>query len=322
MTEPLVSIQVVVHNGERYIRSCLDAVRAQTYPNCEVAILDNNSDDATAHIIGTEYPNYRLVHSDQNRGMWPGHEYLLSHTRGVYVLAVSVDVVIDPHFVAACVAACEQEPSIAAVQGKVYQIPDRDRIDTCGFAMTRARKVMNIGHGEPDGPAYSRRHDIFGVEGAVPFFRRSALEDCRIDGHIWDPDYFWYGDDLDLAWRMHLFGHRQVFVPDAMAWHDRATTKGAAAVLILGQLRRRALRRALPLHKRQLDWANVRLTIIKNDSIINLCRDAVFIAWRELMVTGYTLLFEPGVFLALPRFFRLLPHMLARRRMIMQRTHS
>jgi GT2 family glycosyltransferase len=322
MTEPLVSVQIVVRNGEHLIRQCLDAVRAQTYPNREVIVLDNNSTDATAHIVETEYPNAHLVRSDRNWGMWPGHERLLSHTKGSYVLAVSADVILDPHFIEQCVAACEHEPSIDAVQGKILQLPDRTRIDTCGFFMSRGRRVINVGHGEPDGPTCSHQHDIFGVEGAVPFLRRSALEDCRIDGHIWDPDYFWYGDDLDLAWRMTLLGHRQTFVPSAVAWHDRATTKGMATTPILGQLKRRSQRRQIPIEKRRLDWANVRFTIIKNDRIVDLWKDAPYIVWRECMIFGYTLLFEPGVFMAVPRFLRLLPRMLHRRRIIMHRIHS
>ena len=192
-------------------------------------------------------------------------------------------------------------------------------IDTCGFALSHSRKVVNIGHGERTSSAYETTIEIFGVEGAVPFFRRSALEACRIEGAIWDPDFFWYGDDLDLAWRMHLFGFLQIFEPTAIAWHDRSTTKGTAALPIIGQLQRRAIRRTIPLRKRRLDWSNTRFTIIKNDYIINLLRDGVYVLAREIGVLGYTILFEPAVLLELGRFFRLLPRMVRRRKKIMQR---
>jgi GT2 family glycosyltransferase len=320
--EPLVSVQVVVRNGEHFLRACLHAVRAQTYHNLEVVVLDNDSTDATAHIVQSEYPEFRLIRSEKNLGMWPGHESLLPQTRGPYVLGLSVDVVLDAQFIERCVAACERDASIAAVQGKTYQLPDTNRIDTCGFSLTRGRTVVNIGHGELDGPAYTRTRIILGVEGAAPFFRRSALEDCAIEGHIWDPDYFWYGDDFDLAWRMTLLGHRQIFLPDAHAWHDRSTTKGTAHTPIIGQLRRLHARRAIPLFKRRLDWSNTRFTIIKNDSIIDILRDAPWILARELMILGYTILFEPGVLREYGRFFRLLPRMLRRRRLIMRRIHQ
>lgn len=322
---PNVSINVVVRNGERFIRHCLRAVAAQTYPHIQVTILDNASTDQTREIVRTEFPQFTLIEHDRNLGMWPGQEFLLSRTQGTYVVALSVDVILDEHFIARAVAASEEDVTLAAVQGKIYQYSaadwklERRTIDTCGFALSRSRKVINIGHGQADAPAYGQRMTILGVEGAVPFFRRSALEDCRIEGKLIDPDYFWYGDDLDLVWRMTLFGYHQAFIPDAIAWHDRSTTKGAATVPVLGQLKRRAARKAIPLLKRRLDWSNTRFTIIKNDYIINLFRDLPRILAREIGILGYTVLFEPGVLMEWGRFIRLLPRMLRRRQKVMAR---
>ncbi|MCC6934304.1 MAG: glycosyltransferase [Candidatus Yanofskybacteria bacterium] len=335
MTEPLVTIQIVVRNGERYLRHCLAAVRAQTYPHVDVVVLDNVSTDTTCDIV-REF-GYRLIEHSTNLGMWPGQEWLLPQTSGEYILALSVDVILHPQFIEEAVRACEADHGIAAVQGKFFQYSIADLeagrtslsqaiIDTCGFALTRARRVVNIGHGTPDDAAHQEAQDIFGVEGAAPFFRRTALEQCRIPaeqpnapGMLIDPDYFWYGDDLDLAWRMTLFGHRQRFIPSAIAWHDRSTTKGSAATPVIGQLRRLSVRRAIPVRKRQLDWANVRFTIIKNDYIINILRDAIPIMLRELSVQGYMLFFEPRVLAAWVRLICLLPRMIRRRRSVLKR---
>ena len=90
-------------------------------------------------------------------------------------------------------------------------------IDTCGFQIFRSRRIVNIGHGEEDRGQFNQEKEIFAVEGAVPVLRRQALEDCRLKSQgnkIIDPDFFWYGDDLDLAWRMRLFGWKQVFAPE------------------------------------------------------------------------------------------------------------
>jgi len=327
--KPLVSIQIVVRNGEKYIRHCLDSVARQTYGTLEVIVLDNASTDTTVQIIEQEYPHVRLMRHEANLGMWPGQEYVLAHSSGIYVCSLSVDVILDSDFIARCVDAIEGTARIGAVQGKIFQYTieqlneqgvralTQSAIDTCGFAMSRSRKVINIGHGTSH--QYEQPMEIFGVEGAVPFFRRSALEECRIQGHIWDPDFFWYGDDLDLAWRMHVFGFIQIFEPRAIAWHDRSTTKGSATIPIIGQLQRRVLRQKIPLEKRKLDWSNTRFTIIKNDYIINLFRDAPAILVRELAVLGYIILFEPAVLLEVGRFIRLLPRMLRRRKDIMHR---
>ena len=163
---------------------------------------------------------------------------------------------------------------------------------------------------------------VFGVEGAAPMFRRLALEDCRIDGHVVDPDFrvgpLGYGDDFDLAWRMTLLGWRQIMEPNAIGWHDRATTTDVGHG-VWDHVRRRTMRANIPILTRQLDWANVRFAIVKNDHILNIVRDMPVIAIRELMVLGYCILFEPRTLLGLVRFIRLMPVMVRRRRLAMER---
>ena len=309
-----VTIQIVVHNGQKYIRSCLDAVRKQDYDSFSCVVLDNASEDNTREIIKNEYPEMALIESQKNLGMWPGQEFLLQHTDAPFILSLCVDVVIAPNFISVMMPVFEDE-SVGALQSKMYQQGAKDQIDSCGFSITRGRRVINIGHGEKDGASFSVQKEIFGVEGAAPFFRRSALNACRIDEAIWDPKFFWYGDDLDLAWRMNLFGFRQVFVPSAIAWHDRSTTKGIASG-ILDAIRRIKIRREIPLKKRQLDMANTRWTIIKNDSIINVLRDALYILIREIKTLGYMTLFEPKVLAGWVRFFKGLPYMIRQRKLI------
>ena len=340
MSTHLITINIVILNGKKYIRHCLDGILAQTYQHdlVELNILDNGSTDGTREIIRSlefrilalGFANFTLHESKINFGMWPGQEELLKHSSGKYVLAMAVDVILDKDFVNNAVEVMEQNPNIGAIQAKIYKYNlkqlstlnsqlSTDTIDTCGFRIEKSRRVTNIGHGERDNGQYDGLGEIFGVEGACPFFRREALNNCSVNGEIFDHNYFWYGDDLDFAWRMTLFGWKQVFVPSVIAWHDRQTTKSLKKNW-LDYIFRIPVRQQIPLRKRRLDWRNTRFTIIKNDYIINILKDLPFIMSRELMVLGYTVLFEPLVLLEMPRFFKLLPKMLKKRKEIMKKT--
>jgi hypothetical protein len=182
--------------------------------------------------------------------------------------------------------------------------------------------VTILGHGDPDDGRWDRPQDIFGVEGAAPMFRRAAWEDCRVSGHVVDPDFrvgpLGYGDDLDIAWRMSLFGWRQRYVPTARGLHARATTDRVGRSLS-DHVARRRTRAAIRLPIRQLDWSNVRFAIMKNDRAADALRDLPRILARELAVQGYFLLFEPAVLAGWGRFLRLLPRMLRRRRAVQRR---
>jgi GT2 family glycosyltransferase len=334
---PSVSIFMAVHNGASWLKDVLDSVAMQTYPAITLTVWDNASTDDTAAII-RRYPQAHYEYHDTNDGFWAAMEKLIARTNTPYVICLT-DVVLDPGFVAESIKAMETDPQIGAVQGKIYaqhRAPDGSwnrttRIDALGFRLQRSRRITILGHGEYDTGQYAAPQDIFGVEGAVPVFRRAALAACALPDAslpsgtfcVTDPAYrvggITYADDVDLGWRMTLMGWKQVMIPAAIGWHDRSTTKGTAARPIIDQILRTAQRQSLPIQKRRLDWSNIRFSIIKNDSIINILRDLPHIIIREVAVAGYTFLFEPAVFKEAWRFFRLLPTMLRRRREVQAR---
>jgi len=329
MSTTFVTINLVVHNGEKYIRRCLDSVLAQTYPRelIEINLLDNASTDSTVQemekILGQ---SVKLVKSNKNLGMWSAQEELLKYSRSEYIVVLSVDVILHPDFIKNAAEVMEKYPAIGAVQAKIYkyelsgsEIKKTNTIDTVGFKIYRSRRIINIGHGEVDHGQYAQEREIFAVEGAVPVFRKQALEDCRLksqSSRIIDPDFFWYGDDLDTAWRMRLFGWKQVYDPSIIAWHDRKTTKALAS----GWRNFIKMRKTVPMFKRRLDWRNTTFTIIKNDLTSNFLRDLPYILWRQLRLWAYFLIFEPVMIAEIFKVAKILPKMLKRRREIMLKT--
>ena len=351
MSTPVITINLVIYNGEKYTRRCLDSILKQTYPHelIEVNILDNASTDSTKEIIKSfgfrisdfGFTKFFSHNNEKNLGMWPGQEELLKHSHGEYIIALSVDVILHQDFIKNTVEVMKHDPHIGALQAKVYKYElgslitanyslPTTTIDTLGFQIFRSRRITNIGHGEEDQvglSCYAKAtqdtakicyKQIFAVEGAVPVFRRQALEDCRLKsqgGKIVEPDFFWYGDDLDLAWRMRIFGWKQVYTPSVVAWHDRKTTKALAG----GWKEFIKIRKIVPMFKRRLDWRNTTLTIIKNDFTANLLRDLIYILWRQLRLWAYFLIFEPTMFAEIFKVAKMLPKMLKRRSEIMRK---
>ncbi len=326
MEQPLVSINLVVRNGQKYIRLCLDAIKKQDYQNLELNIWDNNSDDDTREIIKKEYSEFHLIEHPTNLATWGGHEKLLQYSHGIYIVAISVDIIMQQDFVTRSVYILENDIEIGALQPKIYQYSittggdwtPKKTLDTCGFKIFRSRRVINVGHGEEDKGQYDgdgEPQEIFAVEGAVPVLRRSALEDIRINHKFTDEDFWWYTDDVDFAWRMRLFGWRQVYAPSVVAYHDRQTTKS----LRKSRLEFIKIRRQIPFFKRALDYRNTILMLIKNDHLSNIIRDLPYILKRHIPLWGYFLIFEPKMIFQLITVVRLLPRMVQKRRAIMRR---
>lgn len=343
MSNPLVTINLVVFNGKKYIRHCLETVKKQTYQNLEVNILDNGSTDGTKEIVQdwkrgfqveTPFP-VNFIESSKNLGMWPGQEKALENSKGKYIVALSVDVLMEPSAIEKAVGVLEKDDKIGALQAKILQykiekdtIQKTNLIDTLGFKIERSRRVTNLGHGltweefiskEPSFAKDSAvEEEVFAVEGAAPIFRKSAFEELPILGEIADKEMFWYGDDLDLGWRMRLFGWKQVYSPAVVMYHDRSTTKGTSRGW-KDYFFRIKERKKIPTLKKRLDWRNKRLARIKNDYCQNVWRDFLPILWREIKELGYIILFETAVLLEIPKLIKLLPRMLKKRKIILAR---
>lgn len=316
MEQPLVSINLVVQNGEKYIRDCLRSVRSQTYPHCEVMVFDNNSTDDTRNIVAQEFPEFRLITNTENFGFGPGQNKCLTLTKGKYILGLCVDIVLDENFIARAVEAMERDARIGALQAKIYRLENgvkTDTIDTTGFIIFKSRRVVNRGHGEKDTGQYDRAEEVFSYEGAVPFWRREALVASAVEGEVHDEDYFWYADDIDLGWRLRLFGWKSYYAPSVIAYHDRSTTKRLRS----GLRDFIALRRTIPIRKRMLDWQNQHFTFIKNDCALSALKDIRYVLPRECMLFCYIVAYEPSVLRAIPHMVRLLPRMLRKRNYIM-----
>jgi len=320
---PLVSIDLVVKDGEKYIRRCLQSVGAQSYPNLEVIIFDNDSKDRTRAIAKEEFPEFRLIENDKNYYPGGGWNRCFAQSRGKYILALSADVILDENFIKNAVTAMEKDKKIGALQSKtlLYDFEKQattDIIDTAGFQIFRSRRIINRGHGEKDRGQFDAPEEIFSYEGAAGFFRQEALEDAKIGGQVFDEDFVWYADDIDLGWRLALLGWKNFYEPRVVAWHVRSTTKR----LSQGYRDFIAARKNLPAAKKRWDYANQRLAMVKNETLSGFLKDFPFFIFREIKLWIYFLFFERSSFMAFGDIAGLLPEMIAKRKKIMAKKRA
>lgn len=316
--QPLASIVLIVKNGEKYIQKCLEAVSEQSYSDFEVIIFDNNSDDRTKAIVKNNFSRFLLIESKKNYYVGGGFNRGFEKTKGKYIVALCVDVIIDKDFIKNAVSRMESDPKIAALQGKIMQYDYSkslftDIVDTVGFQIFRSRRIINIGHGEKDAGQFETPREIFSYEGACGIFRREALLDAKICGEIFDEDFLWYADDIDLGWRLTLLGWKNFYDPSVIAWHDRSTTKS----LSRGFKDFIAQRKNIPAMKKRWDHAHQRFAMIKNEIASEFMGDFAFFIFRDIKLLAYFLLFERSSLAAFWDILRYMPRMIRKRKEIM-----
>jgi GT2 family glycosyltransferase len=315
-------VSLVTFNAARWVDGCLASLFAQTHSNLEVVVVDNGSTDGTLQRLEellAERPETRLIRSTVNLGYATAHNRVIAASTGEFVCLLNQDIALDPGFLGAAMAAFDS-PRIGSVQGRLRWLsPDLERtnlIDSTGLQINRSRRITSRGQGSPDGPHHDGAGLLFGVDGACPIYRRSALEDIRIAGRngaeYFDEDFFMYKEDVDLAWRLLLRGWDAAYAPGAVAWHARGAGESAARTAWeVIQHRRR-----IPTWVKRLSWRNQRLMQIKNEDASLLVRDLPRIVGREVAALAYLVASNPANVGALVDFVRLLPAALRKRRQV------
>jgi hypothetical protein len=120
-----VSILIVNWNTCEYLKQALRSIQETVQDLAyEVIVVDNDSQDGSAAMVRTDFPQFRLIASPQNLGFARGNNQAMSLARGEHVLVMNPDVVLDPDTVKGLVTFARRHPDAAAVSPKLLN-PDR-----------------------------------------------------------------------------------------------------------------------------------------------------------------------------------------------------
>jgi GT2 family glycosyltransferase len=309
---PSVSIAIVTFNSSRYIRRCLEAVFAQRGAPLEVVVVDNASTDDTAAILRRFKGRIRLIRNAQNTGFAAGQNTAIQAAEGTdWVLTLNPDVLLTPGFVQGLVESGASDSSVGAVCGKLLSIAPgfkplpAPRIDSAGMYFTPNMRHFDRGWHEREEHRYDAAEYVFGATAAAALYRREMIDDISIDGQFFDPDFFIYREDADVAWRAQLMGWRCLYTPSAVGHHVRTVTP----------MNRGSLPATVNMHSVK----NRFLMRIKNTTPSLYRRYWLPTTMRDLVVMGGAMFWEPS---SLPAFWRVaqcLPRALQQRRQIMAR---
>lgn len=222
-----VSINLVTWNGEKYIENCLNSVFNQDFTDYSIIIIDNGSSDSTVEIIRERFPHLKIIEHKENFGFAKAHNQAIHWTKSDYVMLLNQDVVLKENYLSELVKFMDSNQLAGAVAGKILRLQDNEPtnyIDTAGLKIYKNYRVTEIGAGEMDEGQYDATQEVFGVSGAIPVYRRKALEEIAFQNEYFDELFFSYKEDVDLAHRLRTAGWQAWRVPTAIAYHDRTVS--------------------------------------------------------------------------------------------------
>ncbi|MCC6639189.1 glycosyltransferase, partial [Candidatus Falkowbacteria bacterium] len=221
-----VTIGLVVWNGARYLRQCLDSVMAQSNQDFKCIILDNcSSDDSLA--IAQEYVS-RAPHLFEvwpykvNVGFAKGHNSIMRATTTPYYMALNQDIVLHPEYLKYALQVISSRDDIGSVSGKILVWDFANNIftniiDSLGLTVKKWGQVVERSVGEVDHSRAQVVEEVFGVSGTVPIYAMSALRATAYESEFFDESFFSYKEDVDLAFRLRWAGYTSYVAHEAVA---------------------------------------------------------------------------------------------------------
>jgi GT2 family glycosyltransferase len=234
-----LSIIIVNYNVRYFLEQCLHSVQSAIRDlQVEVYVVDNNSVDGSCAMVQEKFPDVCLIRNDQNLGFSVANNQAINKSSGRYVLLLNPDTVIEEDTLIKCVGYMDEHPDsgglgVKMIDGKGDFLPESKRsLPTPRVAFY---KIFGLSRLFPRSRMFSRyhlgyldkdqTHQIEILCGAFMMLRKSALDEVG----LLDEDFFMYGEDIDMSYRLLNAGYKIIYYPETTIIHYKgeSTKKGS-----------------------------------------------------------------------------------------------
>lgn len=218
-----LSVIIVNYNVKYYLEQCLVSLkRALKGMEAEILVVDNDSKDDSAAYLVSRFPEVRFLENHENLGFSRANNKAVLESRSDYVLFLNPDTIVgettiadtlsfmDNHLEGGAAGVCmlKADGSKAKESRRGLPKPMTAFYKMVGLCAKFPRHPR-FGHYYMSGLPWDKPARIEVVSGAFFLVRREALEQVG----LFDEDYFMYGEDIDLSYRLLEGGYDNYYIP-------------------------------------------------------------------------------------------------------------
>ena len=230
-----VSVIIVNYNVRHYLCQCLDSLRRSLDGiSSEVIVVDNHSHDDSVKCLQPLFPEVRFISSRRNLGFARANNIAIRQSRGEYVLLLNPDTIVGEHTIAESIAFMDSHADAGALGVKMLRIDGSAALESrrgipspmvafykmCGLC-SRFPRSRRFGHYYMGYLPWNQPCRIEVVSGAYFFLRKTALDGVG----VLDEDFFMYGEDIDLSYRILKSGYHNYYIPSQILHYKGESTE-------------------------------------------------------------------------------------------------
>jgi N-acetylglucosaminyl-diphospho-decaprenol L-rhamnosyltransferase len=216
-----ITVVVVNYNSGDCLARCLDALKAQYFRDFSVIIVDNGSADESRLTLDRAPEAWRVIRMGRNSGFAAANNHAFALADSPWVAALNPDAFPDPDWLEQMALAIERFPDAAAFGSLQIDAARPGYLDGAGDVYHASGVFWRGGFGK----ALARQQgegEVMSVCAAAAAYRRETF---AASGGF-DEEFFCYGEDVDLGFRLRLAGHRSIQLATAVVRHVGGASGG------------------------------------------------------------------------------------------------
>jgi GT2 family glycosyltransferase len=219
-TMPKIFILILNWNGKKDTCECLKSVRDIDYPNYEVAVMDNGSQDNSVEIFRENFPEVTVIENKANLGFAEGNNRGMAYAlekNADFILLLNNDAVVDPHILKSFVEASENNSHAGIFGAKIYYLNEPKKIWFAGGVwLPDIGQTDHEGMGQPDdGQTWEKVKKIDYACGCALFIKAEVIKKIG----MLEQKFFLTWEETDFSYRARSAGFECLFIPTAIVWH-------------------------------------------------------------------------------------------------------
>ena len=234
-----VTVIIVNYNVKHFLEQCLNSVFASAkHCETEIFVVDNNSVDGSCSMVKEKFPDVNLIENKTNYGFSYANNQAIKQAKGEYILLLNPDTVIEEKTLSTISNFMDTHPDsgglgVKMIDGKGRFLPESKRgLPTPQVAFYKIfglsklfPKSKKIGKYHLTYLNKEQTHVVDVLSGAFMLLRKKCLDKIG----LLDENFFMYGEDIDMSYRITLAGYKNYYYPETTIIHYKgeSTKKGS-----------------------------------------------------------------------------------------------
>lgn len=223
-----VSVLIVSYNVKEYVAHAIDSLLKSNLDELEIIVVDNHSFDSTVEHIQTSYPDVKIIANQDNVGFGRAVNQAAAHAKGDYYLILNPDTVVQENTVSTLTQYIQDHEEVGMIGPKILNsdgtlqpackrsfptlrvaIPKLLGLDKL-FPKSKWAGKYNLTYLDPD-----QINSVDAISGSCMFLSKDLFHE--LGG--FDEQFFMFGEDLDLCFRIWQTGKEVHYVPTTQIIH-------------------------------------------------------------------------------------------------------